>query len=110
MRAKSIMMGCIVCTALTACSASVPVKGFSSDKAQWTGSFDLSTKFKMTDGSVNCNGKGKTVWSNFTIFLPFTCDDGRTGSLTELAATSGKAEAKFSDGTTGKFYWGKALQ
>jgi uncharacterized protein YceK len=98
-----------VAAVLVGCSTVVPVKGFTSNKSTWIGSFDTSKSFQMSDGKVACSGKGKSKWSNFTVVIPFTCDDGRTGQLTETKALSGRATAEFSDGTVGEFYWGTAL-
>jgi uncharacterized protein YceK len=98
-----------VAAVLVGCSTVVPVKGFTSNKGTWSGNWIAHKSFEMTDGKVVCAGKPKNKWSNFTIVIPFTCDDGRSGQLTETEAVTGRATAEFSDGTVGEFYWGTAL-
>lgn len=97
-------------TVLVGCSATLPVKGYTNDRQIWTGSLKGKKEFEMSNGSVTCTGSSETNWSAYTIIIPFSCIDGRTGKLSETKALSAKATAEFSDGTQGEFYWGVGLQ
>ena len=95
--------------ALSACGMKVPVKGSISQDA-WVGYYTANPHtFSMSNGVVQCEGKPKSSWSDFTIMIDFTCTDGRTGTLKEDTAMSGKASVIFSDGSTGKFVMGHGI-
>jgi hypothetical protein len=99
----------LLCAGLVAgCSVKVPVKGLSSINEDWVGQFERKY-FEMSNGSTTCTGKPENSWSDFTIRIPFECDDGRTGVLKENKAVSGKVTATFSDGTSGVFSMGHGI-
>ena len=94
---------------LTACGVKVPVKGEISDNT-WVGYYTANPHtFSMSNGEVQCEGKTKSSWSDFTILINFTCSDGKTGTLKEDKAMSGKATVTFSDGSVGKFVMGHGI-
>ena len=94
---------------LSACGMKVPVKG-SISQDTWVGYYTATPKaFTMSNGVVQCDGQPKTPWSDFTILIDFTCTDGRTGTLKEDQAISGKATVNFSDGSSGKFVMGHGI-
>lgn len=101
-------IGCA--TMLASCGMKVPLKGVTTDRDTWVGYYTANPHmFSMSNGSVSCSGKPKSSWGDFTILIPFTCDDGRTGTLKETKAMSGQAYVQFSDGATGNFQMGHGI-
>jgi hypothetical protein len=99
----------LMLASLTACATKVPLKGSISQDA-WVGYYTANPHtFSMTNGVVKCEGKPKSSWSDFTVLIDFTCTDGRTGTLKEDKAMSGKASVTFSDGSSGNFLMGHGI-
>ncbi|MDG1736796.1 MAG: hypothetical protein P8L68_05930 [Paracoccaceae bacterium] len=104
---KKILISVGIAVALSACSTiSLPISGSTSDGQSWTGYFTVQ-KFELSDGNNICSGVTPMGTSKIQT-AEFTCEDGRTGTLTtnRTSMRGGVANVTFSDGAIGSFEYG----
>lgn len=104
-----------LCGLLVGCgSISVPASGSTSKGEKFYGQATASMsegKFVVTNqAGVLCSGKYDQFSSKRQLIVPFTCTDGRKGTLDIMRnpdLMGGAGTGTFSDGTTGTFKFGK---
>jgi hypothetical protein len=105
----------ILSTLLSACSATVPASGITSDGISFAGtttaSLTESGKFSVTGtNGVTCSGTYDAFDTSKRFKAPVSCTDGRTGEIDVVRNNDGRGgigDVTFSDGTTGNFVFGE---